>query len=200
MTTKFDAFRQWLTDELYERNWSQTELARRSNLDRTYISRVLSGDRNPGLDFYRRIARALRLPVTTVLAAAGEIPAPEDLGQPHILALTQALAQLPPSARHNALEAIFTIIDTFSHTPNASVLLIAPQPLTDQPAATSAAPQKTPADTPADQMQQGPQNRDQLYFFVDSLSDEDRKNLFFMLLRSLAPELADALPDRNPAT
>lgn len=52
---------------------SQEELADRSGIDRTYISGVERGVRNPTLDVMQRIARGLGADLDVVFATAREI-------------------------------------------------------------------------------------------------------------------------------
>lgn len=52
---------------------SQEELAARSGIDRTYISGVERGVRNPTLDVMQRIAKALGAELDVVFATAREI-------------------------------------------------------------------------------------------------------------------------------
>lgn len=47
--------------------WSQEDFAHRANLDRTYVSGIERGTRNPTLDIIHRLARALEVPVTDLL-------------------------------------------------------------------------------------------------------------------------------------
>ncbi len=66
-----ESFRIWLSDELKHRNLSLSDLARRSNITRSHISRILSGDRTPGMNTLVAIARALSLPEEDMLRHAG---------------------------------------------------------------------------------------------------------------------------------
>ncbi len=52
---------------------SQEELASRSGIDRTYISGVERGVRNPTLDVMQRIAKALGAELDVVFSTAREI-------------------------------------------------------------------------------------------------------------------------------
>lgn len=72
---------EWLNAEMTQRGWSQRQIARRAGVSQAAISRVLSGDNRPGLEVCEGIAKALDLPLTTVLIEAG---------------LIQGLADLPP--------------------------------------------------------------------------------------------------------
>lgn len=52
---------------------SQEELAERAQMDRTYVSGVERGVRNPSLDVMQRIARALGSDLDVLFATAREI-------------------------------------------------------------------------------------------------------------------------------
>lgn len=66
-----DNFSEWLLYEMNTRGFSQSELARRANISQSMISHVINGRRNPGTDFCKAIAHALKMPPKTVLLAAG---------------------------------------------------------------------------------------------------------------------------------
>lgn len=55
-----------------ERGGSHQALAHQAGLDRTYVSGIERGTRNPTLDIIYRLARALSLPVAVLLSAAAE--------------------------------------------------------------------------------------------------------------------------------
>lgn len=69
-----DEFTKWLLEELDQRGWSQAELARRSRITPTQISRILSGSRNPGTEALTAIAGALNVPPATLFQLAGVLP------------------------------------------------------------------------------------------------------------------------------
>ena len=54
------------------RDWSQAQLAEASKIDRGYISRIESGNVDPGLEMQRRIADALGITHTELIAQAEE--------------------------------------------------------------------------------------------------------------------------------
>ncbi|WP_275670816.1 helix-turn-helix domain-containing protein [Micromonospora globbae] len=57
-----------------ERKMSQEQLAASSGLDRTYVSGLERGRRNPTLTTQQRLAAALGLSVAELIAAAEEVP------------------------------------------------------------------------------------------------------------------------------
>jgi transcriptional regulator with XRE-family HTH domain len=54
------------------RDWTQEELARRAGLERSYLSGIERGERDPGLEVQERIARALEMSLSELQAAAEE--------------------------------------------------------------------------------------------------------------------------------
>ena len=51
--------------------WSQEDFAHRANLDRTYISGIERGRRNPTLDIIHRLAEALNVNVADLFPRGG---------------------------------------------------------------------------------------------------------------------------------
>lgn len=58
---------------------SQEELAARAGIDRTYISGVERGIRNPTLEVMQRIARALGADLDVIFATAREVGGRKDI-------------------------------------------------------------------------------------------------------------------------
>jgi transcriptional regulator with XRE-family HTH domain len=54
------------------RGWNQAELSRASGIDRAYISRIETGGADPGLRVQRRLAEALEVSLTELIAQAEE--------------------------------------------------------------------------------------------------------------------------------
>ena len=72
-------FSKWLQKEMDKQEWTQADLARKSNLSRAAVSQVISENRGPGTEFCRAIAHALDLPEEEVFRQAGLLsPQPED--------------------------------------------------------------------------------------------------------------------------
>lgn len=72
-------FGSWLLQELKTRDISQADLARASNITSAHMSRIISGERNPGKEALASIAHALRLPADLVFEKAGLLPPKSDL-------------------------------------------------------------------------------------------------------------------------
>jgi uncharacterized membrane protein YkvA (DUF1232 family)/plasmid maintenance system antidote protein VapI len=64
-------FGQFLQAQLASRGWNYSHFAMVSGLHVSLISRVLRGERAPSVNFARKTAAALGLPLETVMAAAG---------------------------------------------------------------------------------------------------------------------------------
>ena len=73
MTAK-ENFGNWLGQELQHRNWNQAELARRSRTTTAQISRIMTGEQNPGPTVCQKLARALHIPAEEVFRYAGLLP------------------------------------------------------------------------------------------------------------------------------
>lgn len=84
MTTVMERFTDWLNENMTKRNWSQYDLATRSGLSQAAISKVLSGERKPGIELCKRIAKAFDLSTSTVLQIAGLLPKKEENTDPLI--------------------------------------------------------------------------------------------------------------------
>jgi transcriptional regulator with XRE-family HTH domain len=57
-----EEFIAWLQEQLTQRGWDQAELARRSRITTAHISRLLTGENQPGPEACVKLARALQLP------------------------------------------------------------------------------------------------------------------------------------------
>ena len=71
MTLRRERFSEWLNEQIQTRGWTQAEFARRASTTPATVSRVLSGENNPGLDFLQGVASALSLQPEIVLRKAG---------------------------------------------------------------------------------------------------------------------------------
>lgn len=69
-----DTFVEWLQAELKARDWTQADLARRSRVSQTHLSRIMNDMRKPGPEALVSIARALRIPPEEAFRQAGIIP------------------------------------------------------------------------------------------------------------------------------
>ncbi len=67
-------FAYWLQQQLDDRNWKPTDLAKRSHLSDTAVSRILRGQRNPDPETLLAIAKALSISATAIYQRAGLLP------------------------------------------------------------------------------------------------------------------------------
>lgn len=105
-----EEFTRWLRQLMEEQGWTEAELARRSRMTQSQIGRVMTGERNAGLEFYRGMARAFRLPLEEVLRAAGVLPPVTGRDQTTAQLLGQ-LDSLSPSVRAAVLRAWGSAVD-----------------------------------------------------------------------------------------
>lgn len=72
-------FGSWLVKELDARNMSQSDLARACKITTAQMSRIVSGERNAGVETLTNIAHALKFPVDFVFEKAGLLPPTSEL-------------------------------------------------------------------------------------------------------------------------
>ncbi len=94
---KNKTFAKWLKEEIHKRHRSQNELARAAGLSSGLASRIMNGQR-PGLQVCKDLARALDLPVGTLLELAGHLPREDDL-DPELEQLETIFRKSSPTAR-----------------------------------------------------------------------------------------------------
>jgi len=111
-----DNFTEWLENELNKRNWDRAELARRARLATSTVTRIMNGERSPGPDFCRSVARALNLPPETVFRKAGLLPQKPDT-DPEIEEALHLLSQLPGPVR----KLVLLQIRALAEAPNLQV-------------------------------------------------------------------------------
>jgi transcriptional regulator with XRE-family HTH domain len=75
-----EEFIRWLTEEMDKRGWNNSELARKAGLrSPSTIQQVVTGGRNPGVEFCLGVARAFREPPELVFRRAGLLPDREGI-------------------------------------------------------------------------------------------------------------------------
>lgn len=100
----------WLQNEMDQRDWSQSDLAREANLSRGAVGNVLRQERDPGKDFLIGIAHALKIPPEVVFRAAGLLPeAPESTQESEELLHLYHL--LPEADRKEILRYVRFIVE-----------------------------------------------------------------------------------------
>ena len=69
-------FGEWLSHQIYMRQWDQKMLAHMSGVTAAQISRIISGTRRPGPESLTGIAAALKVPPEDLFRRAGLLPMP----------------------------------------------------------------------------------------------------------------------------
>lgn len=96
--------------QLQERDWSQADLSRKSNLTRQAIANYMAG-RIPDEKSLRQIARAFKLPVVTVFRAAGILPAEPDTDE-WVEEMSDKISQIKdPTRREMAKKVLDTLVE-----------------------------------------------------------------------------------------
>jgi len=103
-------FREWITEQLAARNWSQADLARMTTLTPQAISHYVNGSRMPEPAAVVAIADAFRYPTYDALSLAGYVPPREDrtLISRVIVELT---SKLPPEDQELVADYINMLLD-----------------------------------------------------------------------------------------
>lgn len=100
-----DDFAHWLVQRIDSKGWTQAEFARRAEVGPATVSRVISGENNPGLDFLQGAARAFSLPLEEMMRLAGILPQSGEL-LPEARDWSARLGLLSPEQREAALVAM----------------------------------------------------------------------------------------------
>lgn len=97
-------FPKWLQGQMDQREWSQSELARRAGVDRQLIWRYLNNiTTRPDETVLQKIARALKMPFEEIYRAAGILP-PKPTGDEWIEKITHITNQLPPDEKERVFQ------------------------------------------------------------------------------------------------
>lgn len=92
-----------IREALKRKSWSMRKAAREAGLDSSFLSKVLSGKRNPPSDerVIVRLAQKLELDPDSLIIYAGRIPAKyqKDLEKPGVLELLSEVSTLPEGER-----------------------------------------------------------------------------------------------------
>lgn len=72
------AFLDWLSKEIDKGFRNPTDFAVKAGIDTGFMSKVFSGERNPGITFYERTAKALGYKLDYILQMAGVLPLEPD--------------------------------------------------------------------------------------------------------------------------
>ena len=108
-------FAHWLQNELDKRDWSQSELVRRSEaighkVSQTQLSNVLLGRRQAGPETCIAIARTLGLSNEEVFRVRGWLPATKSEIDPRAEELARKISDLPSPSKEITLYAMQAMI------------------------------------------------------------------------------------------
>ncbi|MCL4295723.1 MAG: helix-turn-helix domain-containing protein [Anaerolineae bacterium] len=95
----------WIVEQLRDRGWSHRELGRRAGVSGAAVSRVISGEQNPGWDFCAGVAKALGEPPERLFRLAGLLP-PEPNPAQEEGKLVAAYRQLSSQKQQFLLESV----------------------------------------------------------------------------------------------
>lgn len=74
-------FSLWLQEQIDDKGWKPTDLARRSHISDAAVSRILKGERKADVETLSSFAHALKLPPEQVYRAAGILPPAHELDE-----------------------------------------------------------------------------------------------------------------------
>lgn len=99
-----EQFRQWLAEEMSKRRYSHGGLARDIGISQPFVTRVLSGEKSPSVDFCIKVAAIFNEPEEKVFRMAGllsPLPTSDDDTLQELLELAR---NLPPEDRQELLD------------------------------------------------------------------------------------------------
>lgn len=99
-------FSAWLESEMRARDWRQKDLIARSGISSGLLSQILSGQRRPGLETCRAIAKAFGLSEIQVLEIAGLVIRDERVAYNPIIESTASMLKDLPEEDQEDIRAI----------------------------------------------------------------------------------------------
>jgi transcriptional regulator with XRE-family HTH domain len=100
----------WLNEQLKIHNLSQGEFAQKAGLSKSVVNRVCTRTVvKPDMLTYLAIAKALDVPIVTVLQEAGLVQAGQEI--PELDVFTHVLRQMTPEQRKLGLALMRTVIE-----------------------------------------------------------------------------------------
>ncbi len=91
------ALNQWVSEQVNAHKMSMRKLGQDAGIGHSYISKVLSGQRDGGLDFYIRVAAVFN--AVPEMLAVGEVIGPGELEDISLLEIFKAVKALSPQER-----------------------------------------------------------------------------------------------------
>lgn len=101
-----DQFRQWLTSEMEKQRYSQASLSKVMGISQSFVSRVLSGEKTPSVDFCIKIAQALDVPPEKLLRLANILPTSPASDDSTLQELMDLARNLSPEDQKEILEYV----------------------------------------------------------------------------------------------
>ena len=101
-----NSFSDWLVNELTIRNWSQSDLAKKSKLSKQSISQLVNEIRGPGPEAVTAIAEAMMLDPIYVMRVAGLLPQERSEPNSTIGEIIQLVERIPVREQQHLLEIV----------------------------------------------------------------------------------------------
>jgi transcriptional regulator with XRE-family HTH domain len=108
-------FVNWFNQEIENRGWTYADVAKRGGISKSMISRVVSGQSQPGIEFCKAVATAFDVSDEEVFRRAGILDPlpPAVVEEKEILRIIRSL---PTQARASALAMLRGLIESSSST------------------------------------------------------------------------------------
>lgn len=110
-------FNEWLLSQMADKDWSQADLARETNLTRATISNYVAG-RTPDKNALRKLARAFKLAPELIFEKAGLLPP-----KPELSIIKRKLAHIAESLPDSDVEMAIALLEQrteyYRKNPNA---------------------------------------------------------------------------------
>jgi transcriptional regulator with XRE-family HTH domain len=105
----------WLTHQMDERDWNNTDLARRASVVPSTVSMIVSGQKRPGLAFCKGVAKAFGVSPEYVLRLAGQLPpvSPSPLADiPYLQEIAERVSKRSPERQRRFMAAVLTLLES----------------------------------------------------------------------------------------
>ncbi|MCB0175797.1 MAG: helix-turn-helix domain-containing protein [Anaerolineae bacterium] len=100
-------FSEWLAEEMKNRSYSQGRLAESVGVSQPYISRLLKGDKKPGIELCLKLAEVFDVSVDYVLRVADILPPPIFPGNNETTQrIVDIVRQLSPERQQEVLDFV----------------------------------------------------------------------------------------------
>jgi len=88
-------FTDWLLNKMIDLNLNQSQLARQMGKGRSYVNKLINGSYKLTFENAKLLSKALRLPLSEILVAAGMLPPVQNLKDNLADRFSEILAELP---------------------------------------------------------------------------------------------------------